>query len=260
MTTLWLDIETFCATPITHGTHAYAEGAEVLLVAHAFDDEAAQVMDLTESVYTLGNVQMLVDSADEVVIHNSAFDRTVLRHQGVHIPVEKTVDTMTQALMHSLPGSLDQLCGILGVSQDKAKVKSGKKLIHLFTKPLGKNRKLVRATRETHPKEWADFVEYARLDVEAMREVRQRLPVWNMKPSEIALWQLDQRINERGVAIDLELAEAALRAAQRAGRSLAARADGLTEGAVTNTTQRGKTLDHLRSMGLETEDLKKGTV
>jgi DNA polymerase len=259
MTTLWLDIETFCATPITHGTHAYAEKAEVLLVAYAFDEEDVQVLDLTQGG-NLDSVQMWVDSADEVVIHNSAFDRTVLRHQGVHIPVEKTGDTMVQAMAHSLPGSLDQLCDILGVPQDKAKVKSGKKLIHLFTKPLGKNRTLTRATRETHPKEWADFVEYARLDVEAMREVRQRLPVWNLKPAEIGLWQLDQRINERGVKIDLELAEAALRAASRAGKSLAHRADVLTDGAVTNTTQRSKTLDHLRSMGLETEDLKKGTV
>ena len=32
MTTLWLDLETYSETPITHGTHKYAENAEVLLV------------------------------------------------------------------------------------------------------------------------------------------------------------------------------------------------------------------------------------
>ena len=245
--------------PITHGTHAYAEKAEVLLVAYAFDDEAVQVLDLTAGG-SLDNVQMWIDSADTVVIHNSAFDRTVLRHLNVYIPVDKVHDTMVQAMAHSLPGSLGQLCDILGVPTDKAKDKAGKRLIHLFTKPLGKNRVLDRATSATHPDEWAEFIEYARLDVEAMRSVYTALPVWNLTASERSLWLLDQRINDRGVAVDRELATAALRAAQRAGRALAAEISELTGGAVANTTQRGKTLDHLRSIGLEAEDLKKGTV
>ena len=259
MTTLWLDLEAFSTVPITHGTHAYAEKAEVLLVAYAFDDEGVEVLDLTAGG-SLDNVQMLIDSADEIVIHNSAFDRTVLRYQNVHVPVEKVHDTMVQAMAHSLPGSLGQLCDILGVPTDKAKDKAGKKLIHLFTKPLGKNRKLDRATSETHPDEWAAFIEYARLDVEAMRDVYARLPKWNNALPERALWLLDQRINDRGVAVDRDLATAALRAAQRAGRALAEEISILTGGAVANTTQRGKTLDHLRSIGLETDDLKKGTV
>ena len=105
MTTLWLDLETYSETPITYGTHKYAENAEVLLVAYAFDDEAVEVMDLTERG-SLDSVQMMVDTADMIVIHNSAFDRTVLRHQNVHIPTEKVEDTMVLALAHGLPGSL----------------------------------------------------------------------------------------------------------------------------------------------------------
>jgi DNA polymerase len=146
------------------------------------------------------------------------------------------------------------------VPTDKAKDKAGKRLIHLFTKPLGKNRILDRATSATHPDEWAEFVEYARLDVEAMRSVYTALPTWNLTPSERSLWLLDQRINDRGVAVDRELAAAALHAAQRAGKALAAEISSLTGGAVLNTTQRDKTLDHLRSIGLVAEDLKKGTV
>jgi len=259
MTTLWLDLETFSTVPITHGTHAYAEKAEVLLVAYAFDDEGVEVLDLTAGG-DLDNVQMLIDSADKVVIHNSAFDRTILRYQNVHAPVEKVHDTMVQAMAHSLPGSLGQLCEILGVPTDKAKDKAGKRLIHLFTKPLGQNRILDRATSATHPDEWSAFIEYARLDVEAMRDVYAKLPVWNLTAPERSLWLLDQRINDRGVAVDRDLATAALRAAQRAGRALAEEISILTGGAVANTTQRGKTLDHLRSIGLETDDLKKGTV
>lgn len=260
MSVLYLDLETYSETPITHGTHRYAESAEVLLVAYAFDDEPVTVLDLTERG-SLDNVQMMVDTADTVVIHNSAFDRTVLRHCGVHIPVEKIEDTMVRALAHGLPGSLGVLCDVLGVPQDKAKDKAGKKLIHLFTKPRPKNVKLRRATRDTHPEEWAAFIEYARLDVDAMRVVYRLLPNWNSHGSERALWLLDQKINDRGIAIDVGLADAALRAFQRSIRSLAERTRVLTDGAVASLTQRDKFLQHLEgSLAFSTPDLKKGTV
>ena len=44
MTTLYLDLETYCDVPITHGTHAYAEKAQVLLIAAAIDDGDVAVM------------------------------------------------------------------------------------------------------------------------------------------------------------------------------------------------------------------------
>lgn len=261
MSTLYLDLETFGSTPIKHGAHRYAEDAEVLLVAYAWDDEPVTVWDMTTGEHRLGAVQMLVDTADCVVIHNSAFDRTVLRHQGIHIPVDKVVDTMVRALQHSLPASLGMLCDVLGVPMDKAKDKDGKKLIQLFSKPCPKNWKVRRATRETHPDEWERFIEYARLDVDAMRDVRGRLPRWNDTDGERNLWQLDQRINDRGVGVDVELARSALRAFERASRSLAARARVLTRGKVGSATQRGAFLQHLKEAhGFERDDLTGATV
>jgi DNA polymerase len=261
MSTLHLDLETFSETPIKHGAHRYAEDAEVMLVAFAWDDELVAVWDLTTGEKNLGNVQMLVDSADRVVIHNSAFDRTVLRHRGVHIPVDKVEDTMVLALQHSLPASLGTLCDVLGVPQDKAKDKDGKKLIQLFTKPRPKNTKIRRATRETHPDEWQRFIEYARLDVDAMRAIRGRLPRWNDSHSERELWLLDQGINDRGVGVDIDLARSALRAFGRASRSLAARAGVLTGGAVGSATQRTAFLQHLRDAhGLDADDMTGATV
>ena len=261
MTTLWLDLETYSTVPIKHGTHAYAEAAEVLLVAWAYDDEPVAVWDMTDGTRTLGQVQMLIDSADRVVIHNSAFDRTVLRHVGVHVPVEKVTDTMVLALEHSLPASLGALCDVLGVPTDKAKDKSGKRLIHLLTKPRAKNVKVRRATRETHPDEWQEFIEYARLDVDAMRSVHGRLPDWNNSAGERHLWLLDQRINDRGVRCDLGLAEAALRAFQRTAGSLAARTSILTRGVVASLTQRQKLVDYLGTHHqFEVKDMTKATV
>ena len=261
MTTLWLDIESFSETPITHGTHAYAETAEVLLVSLALDEEPVQVWDTQFMLNWRERLQRLIDRADKVVIQNSHFDRTVLRHCGVTIPVEKIVDTMVIALQHSLPGSLGVLCDVLQVPQDKSKDARGKKLIQLFTKPRPKNMKLRRADSASHPEEWAEFIEYARLDVDAMRAVYERLPRWNDSRSERALWVIDQRVNDTGTKCDTDLARSALRAFERALRSLATAASVLTDGEVSSLTQRQKLLDHLRGKhDFTPADLTKGTV
>ena len=261
MTTLWLDLETYSTIPIKHGVHKYAEAVEVLLVAVASDDTKVDVWDTQDHPDWRERLQSMVDFADRVVIHNSAFDRTVLRHCGVNIPVEKIDDTMVTALSHSLPGSLGQLCDVLGVPQDKSKDKAGRRYIQLFTKPCPKNWKIRRATRETHADEWNNFIEYARLDVDAMRHVHGRLPNWNSTLSEQHLWRLDQRVNDRGVAIDLALAQSAIGAFRRASGALATRAAGLTDGLVSSTTQRQRFVDYLRDVrGFEAEDLTKGTV
>jgi DNA polymerase len=262
MSTLWLDLETYSPVPITHGTHRYAEEAEILLIAVASDDEPVAVWDCAQVPFDpRERLQSLIDKADTVVIHNSHFDRTVLRHCGVNIPVEKIRDTMVQALAHSLPGSLGTLCDVLGVPTDKAKDKAGKKLIHLFTKPRPKNMKLRRADSVSHPTEWNEFIEYARLDVDAMRDVYGRLPNWNNSRSERNLWRIDQRVNDRGIAIDLELAHAALRAFRRTSGTLAARAADLTGGHVTRLTQGARFLQYLRDYhNFAPENLTKSTV
>jgi DNA polymerase len=261
MSTLWLDLETYSTTPIRQGAHRYAEAAEVLLVALALDDAPVDVWDTQDRPDWRSDLQRLIDDADTIVIHNSAFDRTVLRHCGVHVPVEKIEDTMVTALAHSLPASLGSLCDVLGVPQDKAKDKAGRRFIQLFTKPCPKNWRTRRATRETHADEWTAFIEYARLDVDAMRNIHGRMPAWNSSHGERHLWRLSERTNDRGIAIDLQFAGAAIRAFQRATRSLAARASHLTGGDVSSATQRQRFLDYVRDVrGFETEDLTKATV
>jgi DNA polymerase bacteriophage-type len=265
MSTLYLDIETYSPTPIKHGTYRYAEDAEVLMVQFAFDDDPVTVWDLTDTAKGdwrwKCELQDMIDRADTVVAHNSTFERIVLAAQGVHIPVEKIDDTMVVALMHSLPASLGMLCDVLGVPSDKAKDKEGRKLIQLFCSSCPKNWKIERATRETHPTEWEAFKRYAELDVVAMRDVRARLPRWNDTPAERALWLLDQRANDDGVAVDSDLARAAIRAFERASRSLAARIADLTGGEVTSATQRQKMIDYLRDVeGMQIADLTKGTL
>lgn len=258
MTTLWIDLETYCEVPITNGTHAYAEAAEVMLFAWALDDGPVHVWDVTTGAPMPEALCAALDDDDDSVLiqaHNSGFDRTVLRLSDMgdtfgparlaSRQLLRWRDTMVQALAHSLPGSLGDLCDILKVPTDQAKDKEGRQLVMLFCKPRPAGSKLRRATRETHPAEWTKFVEYARLDIEAMREVHRRLPTWNYQGAELALWHLDQRINDRGVAVDVELAHAAVAAVARAQKTLAERTQDITLGALQSATQRDAMLRHL---------------
>jgi DNA polymerase len=261
---LWIDCETYSEVPIQHGTHVYAAGAEVMLFAWGLDDEPAQVWDCTAGGPMPDRLAAaLGDATVEAWAHNSHFDRTVLRHAlpALCPPLERWRDTLVQALSHGLPGSLGELCDVLRVPTDKAKDRAGRQLIQLFCKPRPATSKLRRATRLTHPAEWARFVEYAALDIDAMREVHKRLPQWNYKGAELALWQLDQRINDRGVAIDTKLVAGAIAAVDAEQCELARRTRELTAGQVERTTQRDALLLHiLQDHGVDLPDLQMATL
>lgn len=150
---------------------------------------------------------------------------------------------------------------MLGVPQDKAKDKEGKALIQLFCKPRPKNSKLRRATSKTHPEEWRRFVAYAGLDIEAMREVYKRLPKWNYQGTELALWHRDQQINDRGVCMDVQLAQAAIEAVDQEQKRLAKRTQVMTDGEVQAATQRDALIKHIvESYGVELPDMQRSTL
>lgn len=261
---LWGDLETYCEIPITNGTHAYAEGVEVMLFAWAINDGPVNVWDITAGGgIPHGLYEAIADPETLLYFHNSHFDRTVLRYAMPRLapPVERWRDTMVQALAHGLPGSLGELCEVLGVPQDKAKDKEGKALIQLFCKPRPKNSKLRRATSKTHPEEWRRFVAYAGLDIEAMREVYKRLPKWNYQGTELALWHRDQQINDRGVCMDVELARAAIDAVDQEQKRLAKRTQEMTDGEVQAATQRDALIKHIvESYGVELPDMQRSTL
>lgn len=257
MKILFLDTEVFSEVPLKTGTHRYAEYSEILLASFAWNDGPVSVLEHP----TAEQLQALIDEADTVVMHNSFFDRTVLAYNGVIIPIEKIDDTMVNAYRHSLPGGLGELCEVLGVEAGKSKDKEGKRLINLFCKPRPAKQKLRRATKETHPEDWKQFVAYADRDIVAMRECRRLTPRWNITPMEHSIWMLDQKINDRGITVDIELAHAALRATERAQKILAARIDKITDGKVASATKRAQLLQYLgeeHNFGLT--DMKKGTI
>ena len=262
---LFLDLETFSDVEIRNGTHRYVEGAlEVLLSVWAVDDGDVSVAEGWPA-----ELDELVAAADRVVIHNSKFDRTVCDALEIDMPVHKIHDTLVQARSHGLPGGLGALCEVLRVPTDKAKDKAGRELIQLFCKPRPANSGLRRATKETHPDRWAQFIDYARLDIVAMREVFKRMPKWNygnptppnQAVSEREVWLLDQKINDRGFLIDLDLARTAIDAVKAEQKKLSRRMKHLTEGEVEAATQRDKLLKHLVGFfGVDLPDMQKGTL
>jgi len=260
---LFCDTETFNETPIADGTYIYAANAEVMLFPYAFGDEPVQLWDRTLDPKMPSDLQeALHDDSITTVWQNSMFDRNVLKCDlDIHLDTSRIIDTMVIALMHSLPGALGSLCDIFGLSEDLKKQKAGRKLIQLFCKPQAYNRKVSRETRLTHPEEWERFKDYARGDILAMREIYKKLPKWNMTPVELSLWQLDQRINDRGFEVDIELAENAIEAVTRTKKLLAKRTAEVTDGEVGAATQRDKLLAFiLREYGVTLPDLQKSTV
>jgi DNA polymerase bacteriophage-type len=266
VTILWLDTETYSECDLrTAGTHRYAEhpSTEIIVAQWAIDDGEPVVEDLTGARHVPSDALYLaLANADEVVAHNSAFDRTVIRHcWGMEIPVERWRDTMVQAMAHGLPGALDKVGAILGLEGDDAKDKRGRRLIQFFCKPQPRTGK--RNDRTTHPAEWAEFLEYSRQDIVAMRAIHRALPQWNCRPGspELALWHLDQRINDRGFAVDLALATGAIAAVTEEQARLKAAVVDATDGEVSGPSKRDDLLVHiLMEYGVTLPDMRADTL
>ena len=248
MPVLWLDTETFSEADLEAvGVYAYAAhpSTEIMVAQWAIDNEEPVVVDCTGRHVPPDLIALLRDPTVVVVAHNSQFDRAILRHVwGVDVPVERWRDTMVKAMLHGLPGGLEKIGQIVGLPDDEAKDKRGRELIQLFCKPRPKNHKLRRATRETHPAEWAEFLEYSRQDIVSVRAVDRRLPLWNYRDGhpEMALWHLDQRINDRGFAVDLELAHAAIAAVEREQARIKTEVHAATDGRVSSVSKRNQLL------------------
>lgn len=260
---IWIDTETYSPTPIKAGVFRYAEQCEVMVVTYALDGGPVRVWDRTADERMPDDLDWSINQEQDLLTaHGAAFDRTVLRlGMGLDIPIERWRCTMAQAYAHSLPGGLEKLCDIMKVAQDKRKLKVGKELIRLFCIPPGKNLKRGRATRDTHPVEWQQFLDYAAFDIEAMREVGRKMPKWNYQGAELALWHLDQRINTRGICVDLDLARGAIAAVTTEQARLKDAVQENTAGFVESATKRDKLLEYLlMEYGVDLPNLQKDTL
>ena len=287
---LFSDLETYSEEPIKNGTHKYAEKAEVMVWAFADGDDNVYVWDVvnsslhwydvlsgmwTEEPLIAGTLPpallaMLRDPDYEVWFQNGGmFDFVVLQHAMPEvlklIPMHRRRDTMVQAFSHALPGSLDKLGTALNLADGDTKDKRGKMLIRLFCMPQNdaffEKHGTRRATKQTHPKEWQEMIEYAGGDIKTMRAVHKKIPKWNYREKQIALWHTDMVINNRGFKIDLDLAHKAIEAVERTKASLSARTREITDGAVSSATRRDLLLGYiLAEHGVELPDMRADTL
>ena len=263
---LWLDLETYSTVPISDGLETYCEGVEITLFLYAIDQGDVNCVDLTiEGQELPDELVHAIKTAKKLWAHNTNFDRTVLNKclPQFDWSIERWRDTMVQANAHGLPSGLGNLCEVMGLGSDMAKDSNGSRLIPLFCKPRPQNHKLRRATRDTHPVEWQQFIHYGVSDVKAMREGHRLVPKTNYpnNEQELAHWHLDQKINDRGFQVDIELVESAIAAVKQQTKSLKDQIKGVTYGELTSTTKRDKTLEYiLREYGVSLPDLTKATL
>jgi DNA polymerase len=268
---LYLDTETFSSVDLFKcglGAYADSDDAEVMIVTYAIDEGEVKAWDRTLDPTPPADFEEAVMFADEIVFHNAPFDLTMMalpypRGLGLAIPLEKVWCTMAQALAHGLEGALGKLSVVFKLSDDDAKSKRGSELMSLFCKaPLKGRKRDYRATRVTHPEEWSEFLnDYAVKDIRSMRVLRKKMPVWNFGPVERDLWRRTHLMNQRGVLLDLELADACIEAVAQNKVNLDAQVDEQTGGDVQSANQRDALLAHiLAEYGVELPDMKGATL
>jgi hypothetical protein len=199
------------------GLHNYwlHEKTEPLMLGYSYGDDPVDLWQIhamnMPSILRKG----LEDPKQPLMAWNSPFERYGLKHKlGIDIPIDRWFDPQASARYLSLPGALDKVSNILGLSSDFAKQDRGKALIDLFSKPHKKKKKdgggLYFNDWITHPKEWREFCDYCKQDVVAEREIMRRLTLVKVFPLpelERKIWIFDQKVNDRGMPVDLQFAK-----------------------------------------------------
>lgn len=218
-----------------HGTLRYARhpSTRPLMLAWAFDDNASVVEQLVFpdekpeggwAAYFEDNAPdayaAIVSKSTRKVAHNCQFEKLILQYVfGIKTGIEEWEDTMVMAYQLALPGDLKTLSKCMRIPGAEKDAR-GKKLINLFSKPRPKSRVTAKKphkyeNRDTYPVEWAEFCEYNKQDVVAESMAYRKMQIYDVPEREREVWLLDQKINERGMPVDLEFVRAAWAMVQR---------------------------------------------
>jgi DNA polymerase len=215
MNKLYIDIETYSSVDICEsGAYKYIESGdfEVLLIGYAFNDGPVKVLDLCQGETMPEDLELALLSPEYIkVAHNAVFERLSFRRLGYTIPIEQWYCTLVKSAYCGLPLSLDQVSKVLNL--ENKKLDTGKALIKYFSSPCKPTRVNGMRTRnypEHAPEKWELYKEYNKYDVLAEREIFKRLEAYDMPKAEWTLYKVDQEINDRGIMVDLELANSAV--------------------------------------------------
>lgn len=217
MKKLSIDIETFSDIDLIKcGVYKYADSPafEILLFAYSIDDGEIHIVDLVSGEELPEEITEAIKS-DTVIktAFNAQFERVCLsKHLGILLDPSSWYCTAVQAVQLSLPSSLADVGAALGL--ERQKMTEGKELIKYFCvpcKPTKSNGGRTRNMPKEAPEKWALFKEYCKRDVDVERQIAKKLDMYPISESEHRLYVLDQRINDRGVLVDLSLAQQAIK-------------------------------------------------
>ena len=221
MKKLSIDIETFSDIDLIKcGVYKYADSPafEILLFAYSIDDGEINIIDLVNGEELPEEIAEAIKS-DTVIktAFNAQFERVCLSKylgllEGEYLNPQSWYCTAVQAAELSLPSSLADVGAALGL--ERQKMTEGKELIKYFCvscKPTKSNGGRTRNMPKDAPEKWALFKEYCKRDVDVERQIAKKLEMYPISESEHRLYVLDQRINDRGVLVDLSLAQQAIK-------------------------------------------------
>lgn len=212
---LFIDVETYSSVDIKEsGAYKYIESPdfEILIIGYALDDGPVKIVDLAQGEEMPEEFEeALLDPDCVKVAHNAVFERLSFKRIGYNVPAEQWYCTSVKAAYCGLPLSLDGVSKALNLTDKK--LDTGKALIKYFSCPCKATRVNGMRTRnypEHAPEKWEMYKEYNKYDVLAEREIFKRLEAYIIPDIERKMYVLDQNINDRGILVDMELAESAI--------------------------------------------------
>lgn len=214
--TLGIDIETYSSEDIANGVYRYADAEDftIQLFAYSVNDGPVLITDIAQGEEIPPRiVEALTDPHVIKTAFNAAFERTCLnKFFGLNMDAEQWECTMVRSAMLGLPLSLDAVGRVLKLEQQK--MQEGKSLIRYFScpcKPTKVNGGRTRNLPQHAPDKWATFKRYCIRDVEVEQAIRRITAAYRIPESEHRLYVADQRINDRGVLVDMDLVTQAIR-------------------------------------------------
>lgn len=284
MKTISIDIETYSDVNLAKcGVYKYAESPdfEILLFGYAVDGREVTVVDLAQGE-TLPE-EILEALTDDSIIKwafNANFERVCLSRYLTDLgrsldpfhdrhPLSQECArflnpagwkcSMVWSAYMGLPLSLEGVGAVLNL--DNQKMKEGRDLIRYFCVPCketktngGRTRNLPRHA----PDKWNIFKSYNKRDVEVEMAIQERLQKYPVPDQVWEEYHQDQEINDRGIAIDLELARQAVAMDTKSRESLMAALKEKT--GLENPNSVLQMLGWLEARGLKSDSLGKKQV
>jgi DNA polymerase len=228
MTILWLDFETRskCDLP-SRGVYNYAQdiSTEVLCMSYAFDDDEV-VTWLPGQPFPAA----VANHTGQIRAHNAAFERLIFwfvlcpDHKIPEPKLTQFYCTAAQARANCAPGALEDVGRFAGASMKKDH--RGSQLIRLLSVPQADG--FFRQDQTL----LAEMVAYCEQDVRAMRAISKGMR--DLSADELADYHVNERVNDRGVRVDVELCNAAIRYATTELDEIQQIVREVTDGAITS--------------------------